>query len=443
MRRKRLAAFWAASLVTALHAAAAAGDWPQWMGPSRDGVWKEAGVVQRLPEGGAPVKWTAPVAYGYAGPAVADGKVYLFDYVVESGEVANLPSRRDRLSGRERLTCYDAASGERVWRGEHPCAYNISYGGGPRCTPTVDGDRVYTLGAEGDLACRRVADGAEVWRINFRRAFGAETPIWGHSSHPLVAGDTLYCVAGGPGSVAVALDKMTGEPRWKALSAKSQGYCGPVMINHAGADQLLVWHPEALNSLDPRTGKVYWSLPVQPAYGMSVAVPQKLDDKLYVGGVGNVAVLIDLADDKPGADVVWSGGGKKGVRVVNSAAMLEPGVVYGVDCETSELMAVNLDDGGRIWATKQPTFGDRRGRYGTAFLVRNEPSGVYFLFNELGDLITAELSPEGYRETGRQRLLESTSSTFGRPVVWSHPAFAERCVFARNDKELVCVDLSD
>lgn len=431
-----------ATLLTGL-CPASAEDWPQWMGPQRDGVWRESGVVSKLPAGGAPVKWTAPVAYGYAGPAVADGKVFLFDYVLDSGEVANKPSRRDQLTGAERLTCFDSATGDIVWRKQYDRNYLVSYGGGPRCTPTVDGDRVYTLGAEGDLVCWSVSDGSEVWRVSFKGAFGAETPVWGHSAHPLVVGDTLYCVAGGPGSVAVAFDKATGDVKWKALSASEPGYCPPTLINHAGVDQLLIWHPESLNSLNPETGEVYWSLAIKPAYGMSIAAPQKQGDKLFVSAIGNVALLIDLAEDKPAAEVVWSGGGKRGLRAVNATPLMGPGVIYGVDCETSELMAVSMDDGERLWATKKPTFGNGRGRHGTAFLVRQEASGAYFLFSEQGDLITADLSPEGYNETGRQKLLEMTSSSFGRPVVWTHPAFAERSVFARNDKELVCVDLSE
>ncbi|MEM9187125.1 MAG: PQQ-binding-like beta-propeller repeat protein [Planctomycetota bacterium] len=435
-----------APLVLALFASAPtawADDWPQWMGPQRDGVWRESGVVSSLPQGGAPVAWRAEVGYGYAGPAVAAGRVYLFDYLVESGEIVNAPSTRDRLTGAERLTCFDAATGAVVWRQQYRRDYAISYGGGPRCTPTIDGDRVYTLGAEGDLVCRQTSDGGELWRVNFREAFAAETPIWGHSAHPLVVGDTVYCVAGGEGSVAVAFDKHTGEVKWKALSAKEPGYCPPTMIHHAGRQQLLIWHPESLNSLDPASGEVSWSLPMKPAFGMSLAAPQQLGDRLFVSSIGNLSVMMKLTGGERGVEVLWSGTGKTGVRSVNATPQLEPGVIFGVDCENSSLMAVGMDDGRRLWETKEPTIGDRRGRHGTAFLVRHEPTGGYFLFNEAGDLISARLSAEGYTETGRQPLLEPTSSAFGRPVVWSYPAFAERSVFARNDKELVRVDLSE
>jgi hypothetical protein len=121
---------------------------------------------------------------------------------------------------------------------------------------------------------------------------------------------------------------------------------------------------------------------------------------------------------------------------------LEDGMIYGCDVNSGALMGVRLKDGERIWQTVAPTLGEgaRRGRYGTAFLVKHEDR--FFLFNETGDLILAQLSPEGYREIDRFHVLEPTSNTFGRPVVWSHPAFANKCLFARNDKEIVCVNLA-
>ncbi len=423
--------------------AVVADDWPQWMGPERDGVWRESGVVSELPADGAPVKWRAKVSYGYSAPSVSDGKVFLFDYVLESGEINNLPSRRDKLTGAERLTCYDAATGEVLWQEQYDRSYAVSYGGGPRCAPTVDGDHVYTLGAEGDLVCRKVANGSLVWQVDFKEAFGSKTPVWGHSAHPLVAGDTIYCVAGGKESVAVALDKNTGDTKWQALTANSQGYCPPTWINHGGVDQLLIWHPESLNSLNPATGEVYWDLPARPSFGMSIMAPQKLADKLFISGIGNISVMMKLTDDRPGVDVLWAGNAKKGLRAANVTPLLVPGVIFGVDCETSELMAVSMTDGKRLWKTKEPTIGKQRGRHGTVFLVRHEPTSNYFLFGEQGDLISAKLTAEGYEETGRQHVLEPTSSTSGRPVVWTHPAFAERCFFARNDEELVCVSLAE
>lgn len=417
-----------------------ADEWPQWMGPQRDGVYREQGVVTEIPDAGLPVKWRTEAAYGYAGPAVAGGKVYLFDYVITSGEPSG---GAPELEGRERLRRLDAATGEVDWTYEYERPYRISYGYGPRCTPTVDGDRVYILGAEGDLTCVGAADGERIWHVNFMDKFGAESPTWGFAGHPLVDGDTLYCIAGGEGSVAVAFDKNTGDVKWRNLSAREPGYSTPTMISYGGAKQLLIWHAEAINGLNPESGELLWTLPVNPSYGMAVHAPQKAGDKLFVSAIGDVSVLMELVQG-PDVEVVWAATAQNSVQSANVTPHIEDGVIYGVDCRSNELTALRLEDGEPLWATKQPTLGEEtRGAHATAFLIKHAPSGGYYLFNDAGDLITARLSAEGYQETGRMHVLEPTGEAFGRAVVWSHPAFADRCVFMRNDKEIVCVDLAE
>ena len=198
-----------------------ADDWPQWLGPQRDSVWRETGIVEQFPAGGPAVKWRAPVAGGYAGPAVADGRVYVTDYA-SSGDRTPDPNSRSKLQGQERVWCLSAADGRVLWKHEYDCAYEISFPAGPRATPTVDGDRVYTLGAQGDLFCLKTADGSVVWSRNFQRDYQATTPIWGYCGHPLVDGGKLFCVVGGADSIAVAFDKQTGKELWRALSAKEQ-----------------------------------------------------------------------------------------------------------------------------------------------------------------------------------------------------------------------------
>jgi outer membrane protein assembly factor BamB len=316
----------------------------------------------------------------------------------------------------------------------------MSYPGGPRCTPTVDEDRVYALGAEGHLFCLKTDDGSVLWKKDFKQDYQAKTPLWGVSAHPLVAGDLLYCVVGGPGSVAVAFDKLTGKEVWRALSASEQGYCPPTMIQHAGRQQLLIWHAESINSLDPLSGTVYWSVPLRPSYGMAIIAPTKFGSNLFASGMGNVGAMLELDDDRPGADVLWRGVSKTAFYSALATPLMEDGVMYGCDINSGALIAARIEDGERLWQTTQPTTSARRGRYSNAFLVKHEDR--CFLFNETGDLILAKLSPQEYEELGRFRVLEATNNTFGRPVVWSHPAFSEKCMFARNDKELVCVDLA-
>ena len=140
-----------------------ADDWPQWMGPQRDSVYRETGIVAKIPASGLKVLWRKPIASGYAGPAVASGRVYVMDYVKSSGQSTNNPGSRDSLSGSERILCIDSKTGDEIWKIEYERPYHISYPNGPRATPTIDGDRVYTLGAEGNLYCLDVSSGATIW----------------------------------------------------------------------------------------------------------------------------------------------------------------------------------------------------------------------------------------------------------------------------------------
>ena len=420
---------------------ASADDWPQWMGPQRDAVWREQGIVESIPQEGLPTKWRVPVAWGYAGPAVAGDRVFVMDYVKASGEVRNNPGAVSELTGKERVLCFAAADGKLLWKHEYEQPYSISYAGGPRCTPTVDGDYVYTCGAEGQLLCLRAASGDVVWQKLLTKEYETKTPIWGFSAHPLVAGDLLYVLAGGEGSVCVALNKRTGKEVWRALSAAEPGYCPPTMIEHGGRKQLLIWHPESINGLNPDSGEVYWSLPIKAGYRMSINAPRKLDNHVYISAIGNVSAMIELDDAKPAAEIAWRGKAKHSVYCANSTPFLDDGMIYGCDVETGSLIGAAISDGERKWDSAKPTHnGPRRVRHATAFIVKHQDR--FFLFNEKGDLILAKLSPEGYTEQGRFHVLEPTNEAFGRPVVWSHPAFAHKCLFARNDKELVCVDLS-
>lgn len=416
-------------------------DWPQWLGPERDSHWRETGIIDAIPASGLPIKWRTAVALGYSGPAVAKGRVYITDYEKTAGEIANNPGGKSDLEGNERIHCLDAKSGKVIWTHAYSRKYSLSYAGGPRCTPTVDGDRVYCLGAEGDLLCLNAQTGEVVWSKSLTQEYKFETPLWGFSAHPLIDGNKLICLVGGSGSVAVAFDKLTGKELWRALSAPEPGYCPPTIIEHAGKRQLLIWHTESINSLDPANGKVYWTVPFKPDYQMSITAPRKSGDLLFASGIGSVAAVFKLDSQKPNAEIEWKGNGKNAMHCANSTPLIVDGVIYGCDCQLGSFMAVRLSDGERLWQTFEPTSGGtRRASHGTAYIVKN--ADRYFLFSETGDLILAKLSPDGYEEQGRFHVVDPTNECFGRPVVWSHPAFAERCAFLRNDNEIVCVDLA-
>lgn len=431
------------SVATAMVSSVTADDWSGWMGSSRDGVYRETGIIDEVPEDGLNVKWRKPIAGGYAGPAAADGRVFVFDYQKESGEAFNNPGQRANLKGKERLTAFDAVSGDQLWQHSYDCPYSISYPAGPRCTPTVDGQFVYILGSEGDLQCLRTDDGDVVWSRSLKRDLGAEVPIWGFAAHPLVDGDLLYTMVGGSGQGIVAFDKKTGEVRWKALEAKA-GYCPPSIIQAGGTRQLIVFHPEAIESLNPADGSKYWSIPIKPSYEMSIARPVVDGNLMFASSIHNEAVLIELDSDKPSASERWRGEPKGAVHSGNSTPLFVDGVIYGTDCNEGSLIAVSSQDGSRLWETFEATKpGEQRFiKHGTAFITRIGDTDRYFVMSETGDLQVARMTADGYEDLGRFHVLEPTAECFGRNVVWSHPAYANRTAYVRNDKEIVAVDLA-
>ncbi|MCP4171950.1 MAG: PQQ-binding-like beta-propeller repeat protein [Fuerstiella sp.] len=424
-------------LVAAAQTAVVADDWPQWMGPERNNVWYESGIVRKFPDGGPKILWRTPIAGGFAGPAVADGKVFVTDYVIDDNvRIANFD--RKEFTGTERVLCLNESTGNVLWKHEYAVRYTISYPAGPRCTPSVDGDRIYTLGAEGDLFCFDTATGDVVWQKNLRTEYGAKTPLWGYAAHPLIDGNKLLTLAGGPGSHAVALNKMTGVEIWRTGTSPQQGYSPPAVIKHAGVRQLLLLRPDAVTSVDPETGKEYWSVPYKASSGSMIMSPVVAGEYVYVAGFNKQSVMIRMASGKPSATEVWRG--KKDIICpVNVQPFLVDDVLYGFD-QKGVMRAISIPDGERLWETTD-VLGQRPADSATAFIVQNNDR--FWLFNELGELIIARLSRQGFEEIDREKVIEPSNVAYGRDVVWSMPAFASMHAYIRNDNEIICVDLAD
>ena len=422
-----------------------ADDWPQWLGPNRDSVWRETGIVEKFPTNGPPILWRTGIGGGYAGPVVANGCVYVADRQLAKG-VSNPadPFARSEIRGYERVLCLKEADGQVIWKHEYECPYSISYPAGPRVAPLVSGGKVYTLGAEGNLLCLDAQSGKEQWARDFKKDFGIKAPMWGFAGHPLLDGNRLICLAGGAGSVAVAFDKDTGKEIWRALSAEEPGYSSPVIYEAGGKRQLILWHPEAANSLNPETGEVYWAVPFKSKVGMTIATPRLLGDMLFCTSFYSGSLMLKLDSNKAAATTAWrtqklDEKNTTHLNAVMCTPFLQDGYIYGV-CSYGQLRCLKIETGERVWETFKATTSGEPVRWANAFIVKNGER--YFLFNELGDLIIARLTPSGYQEISRAHLLEPTGNAAGRPVLWSHPAFANRHVYARNDKEIICADLA-
>jgi outer membrane protein assembly factor BamB len=426
------------SIATSFVSTATADDWPQWMGPQRDNVWRETGIAKELPAGGPKILWRQPIAGGYAGPAVANGRVYVTDYQSESNlNVDNFT--RQEFTGKERVLCLDERTGGEKWRHEYPVKYTISYPAGPRCTPTVHDGKVYTLGAEGNLFCLDAMSGKVLWSKDFNTDYNTKTALWGYTGHPLVDGKKLICVVGGEDSLVVAFDKDTGAEIWKALTSMEKGYSPPTILQQGGKRQLVQLRPDAVTSLDPETGRENWSVPYDATNGLVVMSPVLWQNYIFVGGFMNKNMLTQVAQDATSAEAVWASTPKHAISPINVQPNLVDDVLYGFD-QNGRLYGMQLPSGDRLWDTAEVLGGDKPPNSGTAFIVRQDDR--FFLFTENGDLVMARFSPEGYTELGRAHILEPTGAAFGRNVVWSAPAYANKHMYARNDKEIVAVDLS-
>lgn len=410
-------------------------DWPEWRGKGRNGIWTESGILDKFPEKGLTAVWRTPIHGGFAGPAVAAGRVFVTDFKRSSGK-----------KGMERALCLDEKSGKILWTREWDADYQgISYDTGPRATPTVDGDRVYIVGGSGTLLCLNARTGDVIWRKDYVKDYRMQMPTWGIASSPLVDGDRLIAIVGGqPDAKVIAFDKMTGKEIWRALPSESeQGYSQPVIVAARGTRQLIIWDPTAVVALDPATGKTYWQHPFRINLSLTLATPVFDGSRLLVSSFYNGSMLLDLA--KENASVIWKGKSNSeintdGLHAVVNTPVIDGDYIYGI-CSYGQFRCLNLKTGERIWETMEVT--KEKARWASGFIVRH--GDRYFINNDRGELIIAKLSAQGYQEISRTQLIKPTSNPGNRrelgAVNWSHPAYANRHIVARNDEEIISVSL--
>src|SRR4029450_3010968 len=355
-----------------------------------------------------------------------------------------------RLRGTERIQALDQNTGRLLWSRDWEANYQgmlDTWAIGPGATPTVDADRVYVLGRAGALLCVKADTGAVVWQKQYMKDYGAEMPTWGFTGAALVDGNRLICLVGGQKAKVMAFDKMTGAELWGALPSNSEpGYAQPVLITAAGTRQLSLWHPVALSSLDPATGRVYWEQPFKIDYGMTVPTAVQSGARLLVSCFYNGSLMLSLDVNRPAARVLWKGKSDSeiqtdGLHSVICTPVIQGDYVYGL-CSYGELRCLNANTGERVWQTQAVTV--EKARWAQGHIVRH--GDRFFINNDRGDLIIARLSPTGYQEIGRTALIKPTSNPGNRralgAVNWSHPAYANRRIYARNDEEIVCASLA-
>ena len=392
-------------------------DWPRWRGPRGDGTWHAPKLPEEWPQNGPRRVWSQPLGGGYGGVAAADGKIYVMDRHVQPEET-------------ERVVCFDAATGKLLWEKSYSVLYdNLPYGNGPRTTPAIVEGRIYTLGALGHLYCLDAESGEPIWMTNLVKDFGARVPLWGISASPFVYEDMLIVHAGGePDACVIALNPQTGEKVWSSLP-DSAGYATPILASSGGKTQLVCWTPNNVHGIDVRQGTPLWSVPFVVTNGTSIAMPIFQDGIVLVSSYYDGALAIRLGETATEVEPIWED--RRNLRGLMTQPLYRAGHSYLLD-KRHGLTCFELASGKKIWDDDNRM--TPKGRNPHATLVWLNDTDRAIILNSDGELILARLNPNGYHEQTRAKIIGET---------WAHPAYAGNRAYARNDKELVCVLLTE
>ncbi|HCO96635.1 MAG TPA: dehydrogenase [Phycisphaerales bacterium] len=407
-------------------------EWPQWRGPSRDGIWPEKGIIDKFDAPSLNIRWRAKIANGYSGPTVAGGRVYVTDRVTIPTQI-------------ERVHCFDAMKGNKIWSHDYECKYEeIEHRNGPRASVTIDENRAYSLGTMGHFFCFDAANGNILWSRNLNTEYAIRMPIWGISACPVVENHMVIVHIGGKDNASiVAFDKISGAEKWRALN-DNVSYSAPIVIDQAGKRVLVCWTVERIVGLDPLNGELCWQHPFTPdRLSQNIASPVFENNYLFVSSFFDGSLLLKLNPDRLTVEKVWQ---RKGENTKNteslhcciSTPIIKGNYIYGVD-SYGELRCLDLLTGNRMWESLDAV---PKARWANIHMIQNRDRT--WMFNERGELIISKLSPRGYQEISRTKLIDPTKGQLSQRggVCWSHPAFAYKHVYIRNDEELLCADLS-
>jgi outer membrane protein assembly factor BamB len=388
------------------------GQWPQWRGPNRDGVSQETGWSADWPAKGPRVLWKKPIGPGYSAVAVKDGRLYT---MMREGD-------------NEVVLCWKADTGKQVWRFPYPARYSEggrtfyqNQGNGPRSTPTVDGDLVFTVGAAGMLHCRKARTGKRVWDKDLFAEFHARQLLWGISFSPLVKDGRVYISPGGDdGNSLAALDRRTGNLVWNNLDDKP-AYSSPIALTVDGIEQIIFFTGSGLVSVAPDSGKPYWRYQWETSYDANIATPIVAGNYLFISsGYGHGCAAIEVCKD--------GNGGLQGKQVYKgnhmknhfSSSVFYKDHVYGFD--EQQLRCLDFRTGKIVWK--------ERGYQKGSLLVAD---GWLIVLGEYGKLAVARASPKGFRV--------KSSFQASRVKCWTVPVLAGGKLYVRDETHLTCYDL--
>ncbi len=380
-------------------------DWPQYRGPNRDGISTETALLKAWPATGPKVLWKTPIGDGYSGITIANGRLYTMD-------------AKDKD---EFIVCMDAASGKEIWRYRADTNFINDQGNGPRGTPTLDGETLYSFGANGVLVALSAGDGKKIWEHDVKKEVAGKVPIWGFSSSPLVEGDLLILPVGGSDNNAiVAFIKKTGAIAWKS-QGDEPGYSSPIAVTIKGVRQILVFSGTKMLSVAPDDGKLYWEYGWKTDWFVNSAVPIFVpDDRIFIStgyNHGSAMLKVVLRGGKPAVEEMWL---IKNMQNHFNTSVLHDGHIYGFD--NAVLKCIDATTGEDKW--QKSGFGK-----GTLILA----DGHLIVLSERGRLILVQATPAEYKQISAVEALKGKC--------WTMPTLANGKLYLRNQKEVVCVDL--
>lgn len=381
----------------------AGGEWPQWRGAKRDGISTETGLLKQWPAEGPPLAWKATGAgRGYSSVSISKGRIY------------TLGLRGDK----EYVIAFDAATGKEAWATAHGSAFRNDRGDGPRGTPTVDGDRVYSLGGGGDLSAVDAKTGKIIWQMNVLQKFGGSNITWGISESPLVVGEKLIVNAGGKDASIVALNKADGSLIWKSQSDRS-GYSSGMPVEVGGKTQVVFFTHTRVVGLDAKDGKLLWEYPKAANDVANAATPVVRGNRVWVSSdYGNGGGLVEIKADGKAQEVYFT----KEMRNHHSSSILIGDHLYGFS--GGILTAMKFDTGEVAWKDRS---------VGKGSLVYAD--GMLYALSENGVVGLIEVNPTGYTEKGRFRIPQDSLPT------WAHPVVAGGRLYLRDQDTLYAYDV--
>lgn len=391
-----------------------AGDWPQFLGPTRDGVYAGPALAATWPKEGPPVVWHQSVGQGWSGPAIADGKLILFH----------------RLDDKEIVACLDARAGEKKWSQSYPTTYRDDFGfdDGPRATPCIADGKIFTFGAEGTLTAWNLADGNRLWQVNTRNEFHFRKGFFGAACSPLVEGNAVLLNIGGEdGAGLVAFDKLTGHVLWKC-SDDEASYSSPTAVTIHGRRSAIFFTRAGLVAANPDNGTVQFKYPWRSSMNASVnaATPLVVDDGIFLSACyGTGAILLRAGEN--GVEKIWSGDDILSNHYATS--VYAHGFLYGIDGRADPGFSPAPSLRCVEWKTGQVRWRDSSVGAATVLLAGDQ----LLILTEGGELIRAPATPTAFKPSDRAQIMPSG--------VRAYPALADGFLYARSKDKLYCVNL--